>query len=82
MASSVYLHLPVSERCDHQTISAAQILITVIKFHISDLDYASICILFEVEAGLFPAIQSLTMTGCSFVPWVEHKKAMWRLEVK
>lgn len=49
----MYLHSPVSERCNHQTISAAQILITVIKLHVRDLDNASVGVFYEVEAGLF-----------------------------
>ena len=45
--------LPVSERCNNKTLSAAKELVHVREVDVSDADDATIFVLFEVESRLF-----------------------------
>lgn len=48
---------PVSERCDDQSLSAAQELILVLKVYICDRDDTLVCVLIEVKPWLFEPLK-------------------------
>ena len=57
LCAHLIICLPVSERCDDKTVSAAEELILVDGVHVTDGNDALILILTEVRAGLLQPLK-------------------------
>ena len=60
--SEVIRNTPVSQRCNHKSISAAQVFVLISKCDVSDGDPGLISIFFEVEPALLQPFKVVSRT--------------------
>ena len=90
--SNVYFS-PVSQRCDHQSLSATKKFILVDEIHVSNLNMALIKIFLEVESALFQPFKvvdtfdvhlhlmkkSILYVSCTDTKTIQHGKRHYNM---